>query len=435
MKIAWFTPLHEASAIGRYSVRVVEQLRRLGHQVEIVRTEVGEWRSRAPQRCAGPVYFCSDTSVEHLRVHFDVAVYNVGDHYYNHGAALSYIAAVPGIAIFHDFFLYNLFRNWHRLESPLEAVARQAIVDHYHDDVHDAVASFERGDVGYESAAMHHPMTEWIASQCIGALVHAQFYAPRVQASCSGPVAVHHLTYALAHELAPPSGGEETLNLLTIGMINQNKCVDRVIDAIAHSPTLRARARYRIVGQIDKEYRRALEARAEAAGVAEQVKFLGETDHATLAHELERSDAICCLRSPVLEGASASAIEGLLSGRPILVADDGFYGELPDDMAIKIGKAVDVDEIAWRLDQLALDPADRLARGARAQAWARQHFSVESYCQTLVDLCDQVISITPLARVADQAAWRLSHLGVRQDDPAAQRIAAVMQALFMPSGA
>jgi hypothetical protein len=39
MKIGWATPLHHASAAGRFSVGVAEALARRGMQVDLLRTE------------------------------------------------------------------------------------------------------------------------------------------------------------------------------------------------------------------------------------------------------------------------------------------------------------------------------------------------------------------------------------------------------------
>lgn len=247
---------------------------------------------------------------------------------------------------------------------------------------------------------------------------------------------MHHLTYALAHPPSPPPPPRPNeMNVLTIGVVNSNKCVDRVIDAIARSPLLRAQVEYRVVGQVEPGYRAALEARARDAGIGERVRLLGVVDDAALAREIDRSDVVCCLRKPVLEGASASAIEGLLSGRPVLVVDDGFYAELPDDAVIKVGKAAEVVEIAAELERLASMGDERLWLGRRAQAWARDHFSVARYCTALLATAESVVAIAPLAQLADQAAWRLAHMGCGAEDPAIDRVSAAMQTLFRSSGA
>ena len=166
-------------------------------------------------------------------------------------------------------------------------------------------------------------MTEWLGRRCGAALAHSQFYVNRLEASCPGPIAVAPLCFESrdVKPLAKRSGRKVTIT--TIGIINPNKCADSVIKSIVSSPLLRTHCEFRLVGAISDSERARLETLCRDAGFR-QLSILGEVDDATLVAELERADIISCLREPVLEGASASAIEGMKSGRPIVVVNAGF---------------------------------------------------------------------------------------------------------------
>ena len=43
---------------------------------------------------------------------FDAVVYNIGDNYPFHAGAIELVQRFPGVVIFHDYFLLDLFRAW-----------------------------------------------------------------------------------------------------------------------------------------------------------------------------------------------------------------------------------------------------------------------------------------------------------------------------------
>ncbi len=431
MKIGWFSPFNVKSAIGRYSASVVKELSERGHDVHVFRTELFEARNYAPLDCGVPTLFADEVTPEYLREEFDVVFYNIGDHYLYHGAVLRFMDSAPGIGVFHDFYLYDLFLGWLHFERPSVEAHDEIVSEFYGQASCESAWRFRRGEVGLDSAAAHHPMTEWIASRCIGALAHADFYASRLRASCCGPVRSRHLTYRLTHVCKDQPGRSAGVTILTVGHVNSNKCVDKVIAAFGASPALRALARYKVVGAVDPLYRAHLEAYADSLGVRDRVEFTGEVDRADLEDALDDADIICCLRQPVLEGASASAIEGMLMGRPVIVVDDGFYSELPDGLVVKLNPRVEVSELIEKLVSLVCDPIRRVELGNLARGWAVQHFSVQNYCDAALAVAQDVISMLPVLRVSDQVAWRLAHMGISPTDPSVHCIADAMQSLFL----
>jgi hypothetical protein len=153
-------------------------------------------------------------------------------------------------------------------------------------------------------------------------------------------------------------------------------------------------------------------------------------DDAALETHLEASDIICCLRRPILEGASGSAIEGLLAGRPVVVADAGFYGELPDDIVFKVPAEVDPARLAAELERLCDDAFLRRTAGAKARAWAEGHFSVAAYLEVLEPLMWATIAAEPVLAVGARLGAELTELDISADDPAVGRIEARLAILF-----
>ena len=238
MKLAWVTPYNTRSAIGRFSRMIVSGLGAADHVVTMVRCEAVEVLNatealpgaelvRWDEVCSTPDFLSS----------FDAVVYNIGNHYPFHAGALELLHRFPGVVIFHDYFLLDLFRGW------CAAMGSQGLGDRIVDDLYGEGAALrlhavDGGPDFWEYASEHFPMTEWIGRLAHGAVAHSSFYAERLRHCCGGPVTVMPLAYDALADFQPLAGRKQSsnVNILTIGHINQNKRV-----GIRHSRDWRLR--------------------------------------------------------------------------------------------------------------------------------------------------------------------------------------------------
>ena len=185
----------------------------------------------------------------------------------------------------------------------------------------------------------------------------------------------------------------------------------------------------RLVGAITQSERDRLEALCRRVGFTE-LTIVGEVNDAALTSELERADILSCLRYPVLEGASASAIEGMQAGRPIIVADAGFYSELPDDLVFKIPSSVDVPSLTNVLEKLLDNERLRRNTGTKAQTWALRRFTTDAYVPILEGLMLEFVNAKPALSLGNHIAHQLTRLGINAGDPAVEQLASKMVDLF-----
>jgi len=431
MRICWATPFVLRSSIGRVSAAVTTALAARGHEVEILRCEDRDDPAEPLHPTDLTVHHWRAVDLTRLRTDFDVVVVNIGDNYPFHAGALTILDAAPCLGIFHDFYIYNLFSGWlHHNGLDYRRHDAEIVATYGPEAEPDAVAvrSGQMLDMG--EIADKLPMTEWLAHRCEAALAHARFYAPRLEAACAGPVAVTPL--CCPDRAAPPGTptSKDRLTITTVGVMNPNKRVADVVRAIGSSEALKT-CTYRLVGPISDEERARLEAVAAEVGFTNLV-IDGAVDDETLDQRLAEADIICALRKPVLEGASGSACEGMLSGRPTVVARAGFYGELPDDLVFKVDGEIVVDEIRAVLERLAGDAPLRRKTGAAARAWAQETLNAERYAQAVEALAQAQLTSRPLLAVGERIGHELRGFGLAQDDPSATRIGAMLQKLFAP---
>jgi glycosyltransferase involved in cell wall biosynthesis len=193
------------------------------------------------------------------------------------------------------------------------------------------------------------------------------------------------------------------------------------------SARLRETAKYRLAGAVTDAERERLTTIAEQVGFG-GLHILGAVDDETLFAEMDRADVLCCLRRPVLEGASASAVEGMKTGRPVIVANAGFYAELPDDLVFKVD--VDPEPVRAVLEELASRPELRQRTGAQARDWAVGHFTADAYAIVVERLIERFIRARPLHELARRVGRELASLGLSPTGPRVQSIAAEMSGLF-----
>lgn len=430
MKIGWVTPLATTSAIGFVSVQVCQALVERGHLVDIIRSETADAIDAPHWPTSCPVLSWRDVPSDAAEQNYDVVFLSIGDNFNFHAGIFEYLSQPFAIGIFHDFYLFNLFNGWRQQRGLTANQSVREIISAYGPASAGAALRAINGEADITELSRTVPMTEWVAQRCTAAVGHARFYLPRLEKSCAGVVEVGNLPFA-GREVQPALAKGGKLTVATVGVVNPNKCVDVVIDAIGQSPLLRDKLRYVVAGPIDDATRAALNDKAEAQGV--EFMALGRVEDDELLNVLNEADIMCCLRRPVLEGASASAIEAMLSGRPTIVANAGFYGELPDRYVAKVPEDFIASDLALVMEEWVADSATRLRIGAEAQAWARETFSATAYAVMLETVVREQFRLTPYLDLADRVADRLGLLGIGPSSANVARIAAAIDDMRMPA--
>ncbi|RQX84319.1 glycosyltransferase family 1 protein [Burkholderia anthina] len=414
MRVLFFTPGIQRSAIGRMASLVVRELMIQGHEVTIVRTESPRFRDEQTHEFGTSVLMWNE--FENVRQNLtatDLCMYQVGDNHELHEGCLHWMPIAPGIICLHDFFVGHLFCGW-ASSRPLEA---KTVVRHWYGD---AVAArffnYASSDAFIDETSDAAPMTEWISAMALGVVTHSAWGCDRVLAACPGPVSVIPLPYdapASDVESQPPHRDAARMQVLTIGHVNPNKRVKSVIKAIGSNSALRNSITYKLVGHIQPEKVLSLSRLARSHGV--NLVIAGEVDDSVLAEAIAESDVVSCLRWPTLEAASASAIEAMLYGKAVICTDAGFYSEIPDECIFKVSVENEIRDIASCLTQLIHNRQQITMTGEKARQWASATFSAAAYAQSLMEMARRVLVAKPVldaCRSFSEISDRWSSTGV-----------------------
>jgi glycosyltransferase involved in cell wall biosynthesis len=438
MKLAWYTPYSVNSAIGRFSRLVIGSLRKLGADVQVVRSETKTGVLREKSACDQEKWvWAADLprNVANWLGQFDLVVYNVGDHYDYHTYCFQHQSIVPGLTILHDYCLHHALHHHCQRTTLSSAQYRdqlQAECGAEAVQVYDRLSKTSSPQLWWHHELARFPVYRWAIQDTLGVITHAEFYRGTVAQRVGCPTACVPLAYDTPLDAKRETHRQQSgkLTILTVGAVNANKRYEAVIRALAESPLLRERCRYRIVGSANTAQRQMIRIAAEAHLHQPDVSLTGQVTREVLREEMAAADIISCLRYPALEGASASVVEGLLSGKPVVVCDTGCYREIPNDVVFKVSPGREHTQLTHVLEQIVMDYPAALARGQAAQTWAGSRHESEFYARQLMDFAERVLYNRPVLQVVDRLAQQLRHWQSHPDASLLNRIDRTLIELF-----
>ncbi|HET9287438.1 MAG TPA: glycosyltransferase family 4 protein [Gaiella sp.] len=345
MRIAYFSPMPpEASGIADYSALLLPALR--GH-VDVVVPKRG---AKRPPRGV------------------DLSVYHIGNNPDAHGWILDALRRSPGLVVLHDFVLHHLVagvtigrRDGHgyldameREHGVLGRLLAHGVLD-------------KRLPPLWEARPEDFPLAGEVLPLATGLVVHSRYVEERARAAgFVGPIArVAHPAWPVPG--IPPAEVRGQPLIGAFGNVNASKRVPQLLGAFARIRAEHAGARLLLVGATSPGF--DLDRRLQRLGLdGDGIVREGFVDERRLWALMAACDLHVNLRSPTMGETSGTAIRALTLGKPLVVSDVGWFTELPEGVALKVGVGDrEVDELAAAL-RLLVERADvRAAMGAAAR--------------------------------------------------------------------
>lgn len=416
MRVAWLSPTAGNSGIVEYTRQVVPAL---AHYLDVDLWTHGP--PDDPPEGIAVVDYASEAARLGALDGYDLLIYNLGNHLGFHRHELELSRRHPGVVVLHDRTLHHLWAGYfisHLGREDVYHARMTALYGQRGAEVAKAVIAQlgERAWSHPEEVLEHNFIPDTLAG-ALGAVVHSHSHASQLRRSWIGPVCdLPFPAYAAQLEeptISPARRDGEPLTLISVGHVDAHKQIHAAIEVLRGDPGLAERLRYLVIGGYDPRsaYIRDLHRSIADAGLAHTVKLLGYQPPGALRRYLRTADAFVNLRLPNLESGSASLMEQMSRGRPILVYDNGSFAELPDDAVIKVPPG-DLTALGGSLYRLLEDPRLQERVGAAARRCAESR-PVTEYAATLARFAETArrwrVKRVLTDRVGETLAWMGTH--------------------------
>lgn len=372
LRLAYFSPLPPTrTGIADYSCELLPYLAQRANVTLFVEGSVDE-----ALRQQFPTYPLAEYAFR--RWDFGAALFHMGNSR-QHASFYHTFRRFPGILVLHDYVLHHFLADQTAGQGNFPAYSREL--------------GYELGVAGIDLALdiqyqrQPHPLFDLPLNQrlldlSLGVIGHSHCVTERVRARTSRPVGVVPalMDAGPVDEMRQPelrarlNLPPQTLLFGSFGQVTAARQMDVVLRAFAQLQQTMPRVHYLIVGEAHPEV--DLPALIAALGLHDCVTHLGfVADLAEFVGWIGSVDVVVNLRQPTAGETSATALRALAAGRPLIVSDDGWYAELPGEVALKAPTPTHPADLLPLLQTLAQQPARRQVMGQAARVYVQARHS------------------------------------------------------------
>jgi glycosyltransferase involved in cell wall biosynthesis len=177
--------------------------------------------------------------------------------------------------------------------------------------------------------------------------------------------------------------------VVTAGLMTPEKCPGVVMEAFRRFRRQHPQARWLIVG-------RTLEGFAEweqEADLGDAVRHLGYVEGLAAFYDaLAAADVCLNLRHPTAGETSGAVLRAMAVGLPVVVSNQGWYAELPEDCCLKVKHdGSEADQVLRILEELIGQPEASAEMGRRAREYVAHACDPRHVAQDYVDFLRSVL--------------------------------------------
>ena len=429
MRIAWFTPLNKNSAIGKYSVAVTNSLKKY-HQIDI-------WTIPSKEEL--------DTSLNKIKyrsgfykknlLEYDLIVYNMGNNLFYHKDIYETSKIYPGVIILHDVVMHHFFTGYYFLHKKNTDLYIEQMKNTYGSQGKIFALKLLNGTnkslAKIDKKILEFPLFEPAIEKAYGLITHSSFMMNKIDKVFSAPVAILNFpnNFNLGHRLEknnrPIKKVKEKLILLSVGDINPNKRIDKIIEILGKNNKIAEKVIFNIVGSHNhnKDYLSYMKKMIAKYKLENVVNFLGFINDKELQRHIQSSDVCINLRYPSTEGFSASLIEQMSLGKCTITTNGGSFEDLPENVTLKINIDREINDLDRILMKIISNPDIIYLTGKAAYKYVSIQFSIKKYTKYFNLFMDQVVLSKQGTDLIDRVGFELNKIDALNEKNAINSIA------------
>ena len=411
MKIAWVTPFHSESSIGRDSRSVCEELAKTD--------DVDIWtvsHKNTLPTSVPIVFFEPEKTNLHKLDEYDHVIYNMGNYAGNHREIWQLMQQYPGVVLMHDQIMQNFFFQISMIpefggnnlsgEDTYSKLMRT-----YYGERGEAAAKanfppYSGRDlvrIWDSDAALAYPLFEPLLASAKAVFTHAAFFQKRLSKYFYGPTGYAYLPYfqkarQLNGKLPSEFMGSGKALVVSTGIVHPVKRIDRVAEMLLENPAIARRVQYVVIGDYGGPYGDYLHSLA-AGPLHGCLYLLGYQSDEVMEAFLQNAEFCINLRYPNSEICSKSLIEQMAFGKPVIGLDSGIFGEIPDDCLLKIKMENEISELKAAFELLLDNELKRQDTGKRAARFVAENCTPKEYVERFNSFLQTITPTITLDRV------------------------------------
>lgn len=312
---------------------------------------------------------------------FDAIIYHIGNNPWYHLDIYKVFLEYSGTVILHDAVLYYLIAGL-GIGGLIKEFSFNYGLDRL-SEIWDIIEECPERDILRYQNPEKYPFLKRILESARQIIVHSHSTFRLIRLSgYSGNLNVVNLPYypnQVQYTLSKDTDNSRaklgiTENEILIGIfgfIGPTKRIDKLLAAI-YTTKHKNKIPFKllIVGAGDD-----LNEVIEQYHLSENIISLGFTSDDDFNRYLNLSDIVINLRYPSMGEASATLIQAMSYGKPVIVTNYAWFSELPDNTVVKVGfGSTEINEVAQAITELITNKEYRESIGSNAKAY------VENFC-------------------------------------------------------
>ena len=313
---------------------------------------------------------------------FDYRIYNIGNHPGFHGFIYEAAIKHPGMVILHDYMLYFLFTGYYQKQNDLYSKLYSANDLNSFLTVKRAVKKNGTDLLNQPELTFSLSLNKELLSSGNKIMVHSEYARNKVLST--GFIAedmvrkINHLAhvdtssdYCISKEelFSKYNIPTDAFVISSLGYIAPTKLNREICEAVKNISNYSSRKLcYVMVGDGDYVDDELEFGRIIKTGYAGEKEFNSFIMH---------SDLIVNLRYPSVGETSGAMIRILQLGKACIINDIGWFAEIPDECAVKIGTDNIKADLESSIKELAEDEKRRQSLGENAAIYIEKEFAPE----------------------------------------------------------
>ena len=415
MRVAYFSPLNpQRSGIGDYSEELLPHLGE-GAQITLFVDGFPLASNELGSQFEVRDYRRKRSHLNDL-ASFDAVVYHMGNDHRYHSGIFDALMQHPGIVVLHDYALQDFFLGLARERSNPDLYLREVEFAYGKRLRNEAAEALMRGAVpALVNRPVDFPLNQRIVKNAEAVIVHSEWARKRLSA-LAPEIPIVHIPHLVHTEDPVQAAPNEVTQISSFGLITPGKGIELALRALSKLRH-KHRFKYSLVGDpnsfFDVQQLIRLYRMDDLVEVTEHVELDDFKDR------MRQTDIALNLRERTVGETSGCLCRLMAAGVCSVVADVGWYGDLPDDCVVKVPLDSNTEALLLAyLERLIEDRNLRMRIGENARRYVTSKHAIEMVAESYLRFIRETVNRRPRRELIASLSNDLAQLGVKSSDNA-----------------